>query len=275
MTWFVNYQRESQLSITDRGFAYGDGLFETIRTSSQCFFQLDDHLSRLFRGLKKLGMPFTLDQKQHLTHFLYETVLPFIHQDSVVKIMVSRGSGGRGYLPPEHCEHSIVIGILPAPDYSAQAKKGVSLSISPVPVNQNRFLAGIKHMNRLENVMAKRYLTSPDFEAVMLDGNGNVIECIQSNIFWFRQGVLCTPSLSQAGVQGTYRSGILSRQSHYLTHVSDFSIKALLSADEVFISNSLMGIVPVTRIEKTTFPIGVHTLTLQKIMQDKDKHGVV
>lgn len=275
MTWFVNYQRDDSLCVTDRGFAYGDGVFETIHASSQCFFQLNDHLSRLYRGLKKLGMPFSHDQKQQLTYFLHEKLLPLVPDESVVKIMVSRGQGGRGYLPPEHCDHTVVIGILSAPDYSLQVKKGVSLSVSPVPVNKNRFLAGIKHMNRLENIVAKQLLASSDFEAVMLDANDHVIECIQSNIFWFREGRLFTPSLAQAGVQGTYRSVILSKQSQYLVQVSDFSLKAVMCADEVFITNSLMGIVPVTRIDNTTFPIGVHTLTLQKIMQDKDKHGVI
>jgi len=273
MTWFVNYRLDTLVSVADRGLAYGDGVFETIRVTPNYFLQIDDHFSRLYRGLSKLGMPLSLEQKYTLADFLYSDVLPMIDKESVVKIIVSRGKGGRGYLAPEHCIHSIIIGILPAPDYQVHRIKGVSLSISPVPVSSNRFLSGIKHLNRLENVMAKRFLEESDFEAIMLNERQELVECIQSNLFWLRQGVLYTPSLQQSGVQGTYRKAIMENQENYTIQIGHFSLPDLMAADEVFITNSLMGIVPVIHITGRSFPIGIHTRKLQILMQAKDMHG--
>ncbi|MBU2024982.1 MAG: aminodeoxychorismate lyase [Gammaproteobacteria bacterium] len=274
MTWFVNYRLDNSVSVADRGLAYGDGVFETILVFPKQFLQINYHLSRLYRGLSKLAMPFSLEQKSSLHDFLHSDVLPLIREESVVKIIVSRGVGGRGYLAPENCIHSIIIGILPAPNYQAHREKGVSLSISPIPISSNRFLAGIKHLNRLENVIAKQFMTGSDFEAIMMNGNQELIECIQSNLFWCKQGILYTPSLEQSGVQGTYRKAIIQNQCNYTVQVGRFWLSDLMSADEVFITNSLMGIVPVICVTGVSFPIGVHTRKLQILMQAKDMHGV-
>ena len=274
MTWFVNYTLDSSVSLTDRGFLYGDGVFETIKTIPNIFFQLEDHFSRLYRGLAKLGMPFPEDQKITLHDFMQFTILPLISCESVVKIIITRGEGGRGYLPPNDCCHTIVIGILPAPDYSSEQERGVSLSVSPVTVNTNPFLAGIKHLNRLENVVAKQHLASSDFEAIMLNNNGELIECIQSNIFWFKGNVLYTPSLDKAGVEGTYRQLILENQVNSKVEIGHFTLASLMDADEVFITNSLMQIVPVTNVVDKSFPIGSLTRKLQISMQSKEKHAV-
>jgi 4-amino-4-deoxychorismate lyase len=273
MTWFVNYRLEKSVSVADRGLAYGDGVFETIRAFPQCFLQIDDHLSRLYRGLYKLGMPFSSDQKKVLSDFLDKNVQSLIRDEAVVKIIVSRGEGGRGYLAPEPCIHSIIIGILPAPNYQDHHAKGVSLSISPVPISSNRFLSGIKHLNRLENVMAKRFLKVTDFEAIMLNDRQEVVECIQSNLFWVEKGIFYTPSLHRSGVQGTYRKAIIENQERYTVQVGHYSLSDLMVADEVFITNSLMGVVPVIHIAGTSFPIGIHTRKLQISMQAKDMHG--
>ncbi len=274
MTWFVNYRLDSSVSVVDRGMAYGDGVFETIRATPHVLFQLNDHMSRLSSGLIKLGMPFSFEDQKTLTHFLNLHILPLVNEDSVVKIIVTRGEGGRGYLPPENCTHTVIIGILPAPDYQIHQEKGVSLSISPVPVSSNRFLAGIKHLNRLENIMAKRFLASPDFEAIMLNVNNELVECIQSNLFWIKEGILYTPSLELAGVRGTFRKNIIENQVNYSIQVGRFPLSTIMSADEVFITNSLMAIVPVTSVAGKSFPIGLHTRKLQILMQAKDEHDV-
>ncbi|MGO3739740.1 aminodeoxychorismate lyase [Marinomonas foliarum] len=273
MTWFVNYRLDNSVSVADRGLAYGDGVFETIRALPHSLLQTEDHLSRLFRGLSKLAMPFSIDQQNTLKSFLNFQVLPLINEESVVKIIVTRGEGGRGYLAPENCIQSIVIGILPAPNYKVHQEKGVSLSVSPVPVSSNRFLAGIKHLNRLENVIAKRFLMPFDFEAIMLNADKELVECIQSNLFWYKQGVLYTPSLEKTGVQGTYRKAIIEQQAEYIVQVGRYLLSDLMAADEVFITNSLMGIVPVVGVTGMSFPIGCHTRKLQILMQAKDMHG--
>ncbi|WP_133012897.1 aminodeoxychorismate lyase [Marinomonas flavescens] len=273
MQWFINYQQDL-ISPSDRGLAYGDGLFETIKVSSAGFEYLDEHIERLSRGLKKLAMPYSVAQLAQLRFFLHDSILPLVNKESVVKIIVTRGEGGRGYLPPKECQYTILIGLADAPDYQVQKNRGVALGVSDVPVSENPFLAGMKHLNRLENVLAKQKLDDQHFEDVMLDGHGYVIECIQSNIFWFKAGVLYTPSLSQAGVQGVFRHHILSDQTRYHAEIGNFPLHTLKQADEIFITNSLMGIVPVISLLGSSMPIGVHTQQLQQLMQTKDVHDV-
>lgn len=273
MTWFVNYKKNSTISPSDRGFSYGDGVFETIHASPDYIFHIEDHLVRLYRGLLKLGMPFSMEQKNTLRGFLFTQVLPLIKQVSVIKLIVSRGEGGRGYMAPEHCVHTVVIGILPAPDYQDHQRKGVSLSVSPVPSNSNAYLAGIKHLNRLENVLAKSYLPATDFESIMLTDQKILVECIQSNLFWFYRGVLYTPSLNKSGVQGTFRKRIIHQQDSFTIQVGCYCLSDLLKAEEIFIANSLMGIVPVNAVSGKSFPIGVHTRKLQLLMHSKEIHA--
>lgn len=272
MNWFVNYRVDDAILPADRGLAYGDGVFETLHATPVALLQLDSHLARLYKGLNRLGMPFSIQQKQQLEGFLSASVLAQINSDSVVKIMVTRGEGGRGYLPPKEPSHTVCIGILPYPDYSLQQQQGVSLSISPVPIASNRFLAGIKHLNRLENVMAKQFLSDADFEAIMLDDKGGVIECIQSNIFWFKDGEIYTPSLELSGVEGTYRKQIIKHLDGDV-QLGCFKLDDVLSADEVFITNSLMKMVPVIKIADTSFVYGSLTKALQYEIQRKEKNA--
>lgn len=274
MKWFVNYYQDDMLSASDRGLAYGDGVFETLKASPYGFYQLNDHLSRLTRGLKRLRMPLSDESLLHLRAFLFDVVLAEVDEFSVVKIIVTRGEGGRGYLPPDDANHTILIGIGVAPDYSVQQSRGVHLDVSPVPVSSNRYLAGLKHLNRLENILAKQRLSVHCFDDVMLDSDGNVVECIQSNIFCFINGVLVTPSLIKSGVQGTYRKHILESQSIYSVNVCTLPLKQLQQADEIFIANSLMGIVPVISFQNHSLPMGENTLRLQQLMQTKDVHDV-
>lgn len=274
MTWFVNYQIAATLPIADRGLAYGDGVFETIHVVNHTPISLDLHLQRLKRGLKRLVMPLTNDQHQQLLIFLSRHLTTYLPEQGVIKIIVTRGEGGRGYAPPEKPQHNILIGLLPAPDYQQQQSQGVQLALSPIRLSNNPFLAGIKHLNRLENVLAKQQLPKHAFEALMLDQQGHVIECIQSNIFWFRNGHLYTPQLNESGVSGTYRQRILSQQQRFSVYIARFTLADLQQADEVFITNSLMKIVPVTAIAEHTFAIGHHTRTLQLDRQLKDHNDV-
>jgi len=274
MTWFVNYTLDTSIAPADRGLAYGDGVFETMHANQNGFIRLSSHLARLYKGLEKLLMPFDAEQKEQLSYFLH-TILPdYLDSDAVVKIIVTRGQGGRGYQPPQMVTHTIIIGILPFPDYQAESLQGVGVSLSPIPVNANPYLAGIKHLNRLEHVIAKQHLALNDFEAIMLDSQGNVIEGIQSNVFWFKDGCLCTPALDHAGVEGTYRQAILAEMATQTTFIESFTAKHLLAADEVFMANSLMKIVPVVRIDRQTFAIGPRTKKLQSLMQAKEMHGI-
>ncbi|SBS38097.1 Aminodeoxychorismate lyase [Marinomonas spartinae] len=274
MKWFVNYYQDDMVSASDRGLAYGDGVFETIKASPYGFYQLDDHFSRLTGGLKRLGMPFSEEDAQRLRQFLFDEILSETDDFSVVKIIVTRGEGGRGYLPPNSPKHTVLVGVGGAPDYTLEQRHGVRLGLSPIEVSRNRYLSGLKHLNRLENVLAKQHLLAQHFEDIMLDYLGNVVECIQSNIFCFHNGSLMTPSLAEAGVQGTYRKHIMASQSLYPVNICELSLNDLKQSDEIFITNSLMGVVPVISLQGCSFAIGENTLRLQQLMQTRDVHDV-
>ena len=276
MTWFVNYLKSNSIDICDRGFSYGDGVFETMLVRNGVILAEQYHRQRLWRACLRLSIPFTLLQVDDAFHFIRKNAIKT--GDQCVKLILTRGLGGRGYLPPEKPDVNLIIGFLVAPDYQKETEFGVSLTVSQVKASINSTMAGLKHLNRLENVLAKQDLSlfnqthsmTPCFESVLLDDDGKVVECVQSNLFWIKSNMLCTALLNKSGVQGTFRSQILA---NYLggVNLGRFTLDNVLSADEVFICNGLMGIVPVTAIysdnHRFEFVIGKKTKYLQCLIK--------
>lgn len=252
MTWFINYIESDSISVSDRGFSYGDGLFETLLLNNGKILTPQFHQERLLRGCQRLSIPFSFDELKKAFTFA-EKQAP-LNGFVCVKLIISRGSGGRGYMPPDRPSITLAIGILSAPDYGYLAKQGVRIAVSGIRSSMNSSLSGLKHLNRLENVLAKQHLAQLNlhddalFEAVLLDDNEHLVECIQSNLFWFKGGVLYTPLLNKSGVQGTMRAKIISL-ARYQINVGHYCLDDLLAADEVFICNSLMSVVPVISIK--------------------------
>lgn len=276
MTWFVNYLKSDVISANDRGFSYGDGVFETLLVDNACILSCDFHRQRLMRACRRLSLSFSAKDLDNTFQFIQDNARSDGRE--CVKLMISRGSGGRGYLPPINPNLTIVIGFLSAPDYHSYAAQGVSLTISNVKASMNSTLAGLKHLNRLENVLAKQDLADINqkkhsdvfFESVLLDDDGYLVECVQSNLFWFKNNVLHTPLLNRSGVQGTLRSRLLNLTSDNVI-VGRFVLDDLLRADEVFICNSLMSVVPVMHIENQQaqycYGVGLKTKRLQMLIE--------
>lgn len=263
MKWFVNYQEISALSVADRSIAYGDGVFETLLLTNGKPNSISLHKQRLQRAMLRL--------KFNEASIDYDQIFDFIEQQSdsqqkhqVAKIIVSRGSGGRGYLPPQEPNYSIIIGISPYQKNSESEQQGVRLELSNISCAINRSVAGLKHLNRLENVLAKQDLSTDCYEGIMLDEDGYLVECIQSNIFWFKDKVLYTPLLNRSGVQGTMRNKI-NQFMHGVVQIGQYPIEALLDADEAFICNGLTRVLPVRELKGfRTFEIGKQTRLLQQ-----------
>ncbi|WCN09499.1 aminodeoxychorismate lyase [Marinomonas mediterranea] len=260
MVWFVNFQKTEHLSVNDRGFSYGDGVFETMLFQNKEVRHSQLHQNRLRRSLQRLFF----DAKSSLD---LNGIWSFIHANApsfgesvLVKLIVTRGEGGRGYLPPEHPQLNVLIYFGKPPCYANERVNGVKLGVSSIPTSINPSVAGLKHLNKLENVMAKRELASGFYDALMLDPKGYVAECIQSNIGWFKNNLLYMPSIVDSGVQGTMRSFILEEFDGVI-NVGCFTLDDLLRADEVFVCNSLMGISGVVSIEnpRTLGCIGIET----------------
>jgi 4-amino-4-deoxychorismate lyase len=253
----VNGIAQTQINITDRGFQYGDGLFETIAifNGKPCF--LNRHLARLTLSCLRLKIPVP-DLN------LLQTEITELCQNSdlaVLKIIITRGSGGRGYRQPEPIQATRVLSLHPFPNYSDDYQhNGITARFCQTRLSLNPTLAGLKHLNRLEQVLARAEWQDEVLEGIMLDINDHVIEGTMSNLFYVKNQQLYTAKLTQAGVAGIIRALIIEHES-VIEH--DYSQAELLAADELFICNAIIGIFPIKQLAEHQFSVGNKTRHLQ------------
>jgi 4-amino-4-deoxychorismate lyase len=236
---------EAQLAtLADRAFQYGDGLFETLRLQAGAVRFLDAHLDRLRHGCERLRIP-PPDASQltaEITRVANGT------REGVVKIIVSRGRGGRGYRPPDPSSSTRVVALhpLPAPDTGPIALRWCDTRLARQPL-----LAGLKHLNRLEQVLAQGEWNDESIqEGLMLDTEGELIGGTSSNVFIVRDGALLTPDLRYCGVRGVMRAQVLSCARRLGIAVSEEPLwpEDLHAAKEVFVTNAVRGIRPVASL---------------------------
>lgn len=278
----VNGLRAASIPVTDRGLLYGDGVFETIRLQQQTPLLLDEHLDRLTRGCKVLGLEFAVrDIADHIGLLLQQAEVMEhhrTHESSVLKIIVTRGDGGRGYAPAANQQCRIILQLHPFPSgYDAYASTGISCIVCQHPVSDNPALAGIKHLNRLDQVMGSRELqraseADPSVqEGLMCNSHGQLIEGTRSNLFLNIAGRLCTPDLGTAGVAGIMRDALLAwwRRQGTTVEVRPVTRDELQLASEVLICNSVIGVWPVTRIDmnNNSEPVALHQHELARAAQ--------
>ncbi len=230
--------------VGDRGLAYGDGLFETIACDRGRALALDRHLDRLAAGCRRLRIPVP-DRPRLAADIAAEAGAL---GRGVVRLIVTRGSGGRGYRPPENMLPTRLLGTHPWPEIPpTNAAEGVLLALCATRLGLNPALAGIKHLNRLEQVLASMELPAAAAEGLMLDAAGHVVEGTRSNVFLVLDDVLVTPLLSRCGVNGIMRGLVLDAAvaAGRRCAVRDVEPRELLRAQEIFVCNSLIGIWPV------------------------------
>jgi 4-amino-4-deoxychorismate lyase len=180
---------------------------------------------------------------------------------------VTRGSGGRGYRPPAEVKITRVLLRYPWPDYpAAWAETGIELRICRTRLGSNPLLAGMKHLNRLEQVLARAEWTEGAAEGLMLDAEGHVVEGTMTNVFASRQGLLVTPALDQAGVAGVTRRHILENveREGISVRVRRLSLDEFLNSEEIFVCNSIAGVWPVNRVESRRYAVGPMTRLAQR-----------
>lgn len=259
--YLVNGEITDLLSVEDRSLHYGDGVFETLVIDNGTALHWDAHLERLDSGCRRLRIPVP-DNKLLVEEAekLLTAQSQSIRSRCVLKIIVSRGVGRRGYKPPPVCESTRIIGVFPYPDYPASYfERGVKITRCKTPLSCNPVLAGIKHLNRLEQVMAQDEWNDPRIiEGIMLNVDQQVVEGTMSNIFWVTNSHLFTPDLSKCGVEGVTRANILglAKELQIPTTIDYFDMKDLLSADEIFLSNSVFGILPVNAVDDLKLQAG-------------------
>ena len=249
----VNDEVTNKFHALDRGLAYGDGLFETMRYVNGQIPLLVAHMARLEKGCRALSIQFhselfrkRLDQV--IQHVQRSTLSPVL-----IKMIVTRGLAGRGYFPADDGEATTVIATFPMSDVPiSHSNEGIAVKICEASLPTNRKLAGIKHLNKLDYVLASREWQNEGFdEGLLLDENGNVVEATSRNIFAIKDGVLLTPSIDGCGVAGVLRAVILSEVSSDLALISrevSFAVNDLMESDEIFLCNSVTGVWPVQRV---------------------------
>lgn len=261
----INGESKEHIEISDRGFQYGDGLFETIEVRDGQAVFLKHHLERLNSGCQRLYIPFP--GADLLSLEASKLCRRWISNRAVLKIIVTRGSGGRGYRQPDVIQPTRVLSLHPYPDYpEVNPEQGIVARFCSTRLGLNPTLAGIKHLNRLEQVMARSEWNDPAIqEGLMLDVNDHVIEGTMTNLFYIKNNTLYTAVLSQSGVAGIMRRIIMTLSAdHGLSVIEHAFIKdELLSADEVFVCNSIIGIWPIKQIATMHFSVGPITKSIQ------------
>jgi 4-amino-4-deoxychorismate lyase len=267
MTILINGAPSASVSVLDRGFQYGDGIFETLAVVNGAPLLWDRHMQRFFRGATRLGLKAPAEE---LLRRETEQVCRGAPR-GVLKIMLTRGVSGRGYAPGAETMPTRTVGLLPWPDYPVERRThGVPVQFCHTLITRHNVLAGLKHLNRLEQILGRMELSGDCAEGLMQDETGHVIEGTMTNLFVVSRGTLLTPDLSRSGVAGIMRDLVLERAPVLSidSRVAGLKREDILDGDEVFLTNSLVGVWPVRRIEAREYPVGPITRRIQEAVRD-------
>lgn len=268
-TTLINGRATDTLDASDRGLAYGDGLFETMAVRDGGVPLLGLHFDRLREGCARLDLPFT-------DWAALETEIGNLAREqwrAVIKAVVTRGPGGRGYRVPDAPQCTRIVSRHAWPDWPGEWKhQGIAVRLCETRLARNPRLAGLKHLNRLEQVLARAEWRDPGIvEGLMLDTEGALIEGVMTNLFFVTENTLCTPALDHAGVAGVMRRRILEAAPglDIPCRIRPDSADGLWRAEEVFVCNSTAGIWPVTRCGDRRWPVGTITRRLMDALESE------
>jgi 4-amino-4-deoxychorismate lyase len=251
MSTWINGRRQRAVDCRDRGLQYGDGLFETMRVRGRRVRLLDFHLERLLEGCRRLGIraPSRAALRREIA------ARAALHADAVLKLIVTRGPGERGYRPTgrERATRVLSLDRLPGAAPAASAPVApVRVRMCETPIGSNPALAGLKTLNRLESVMARsEWRDAGVWEGLMRDLDGHVICGTMSNLFLRRGSTLMTPALDRCGVAGVMRRWVLAeaRNLRLRAWQGRLTWDTIGEAEEVFMTNAVAGIVSVALLE--------------------------
>ncbi|WP_337842112.1 aminodeoxychorismate lyase [Rheinheimera sp.] len=241
-------QINPELTTSDRSFNYGDGLFSTVRVSRGQLQLWPLHLNRLQQGVERLNMP-AIDEQQLTAAAKQAITAP----EQVLKLLLSRGAGGRGYGAGGIVESHLHLSVAAMPDYQPWQQQGIRVGIAQLKLGCQPRLAGLKHNNRLEQVLLKAELAATDWDDLLvLDTMDRVTEATAANLFFYTGGVWHTPQLDQAGVAGVMRELLLSQLQPQQGY---YSLSHLVQADAIFLCNALMQVVPVRQLADKVYDL--------------------
>jgi 4-amino-4-deoxychorismate lyase len=244
MRVLINGREAASVDALDRGLQYGDGLFETLAVRRGQARFLDRHLHRLREGAARLAMP--LPGPDELQEALARACPA---GQGVLKLMVTRGTGERGYRPPRRVQPTWIVAAFPWPEFApSHWSAGVRLRRCRTRLGRNAALAGIKHLNRLEQVLARAEWDDADVaEGLMMDDHDMAVGGTQSNLFARIAGRWVTPALAECGVAGIMRGAFRDWAAEQGDPVVERGLPAaeLAGASAMLLTNALIGAWPV------------------------------
>jgi branched-chain amino acid aminotransferase len=261
-------QAEALVSVFDHGFLYGDGVYETMRAYGGVIFMLDDHLVRLHRSASMIGLTVPLDMNG-IKDAVYDTMSANSLKNAYVRLTVSRGYGPIGLDPDLCAAQTFVVIVEEMKDYpKAYYEQGISTIISGTKRNLREAInPQIKSLNFLNNILAKiEAKKAGAYEAIMMNAAGHVTEGTISNVFFCRDDVLCTPSVECGILDGITRNIVLdvAIREGLMVREGEFTRDDLSAADEVFITNTTMEVMPVSQLDAVRYRVGEVARLLHK-----------
>ena len=270
-SFLVNGWPARSIDLGDRGLMYGDGVFRTLVVRAGRALNWARHFRLLAHDCARLGLACPEET------VLVGEIGRVAAGEAIVKVVVTRGSSGRGYGYPEDAGSTRIVcaypALAPVPEV---APAGVRVRRCALALAIQPRLAGVKSLNRLENVLARAEWRDPDIrEGLLADAEGRLVEGTMSNIFFTLRGTLVTPELSRCGVNGAQRSRVLdlARAGAIACEVRDASFEELGVADEVFLTGSLIGIWPVAALDALRWEPGPVARRMQRLVEDEDARG--
>jgi 4-amino-4-deoxychorismate lyase len=265
---WINGRPGGEIAVLDRGLQYGDGLFETMAYEGGRVRFLALHLERLGEGCARLGLRSW--ESSPLRAEIDAFAAAAAGTDATLKLILTRGAAlARGYaLSGQEEPTRILLRYAPlAPDPAAFS--GVRVRLAQLRLGENAALAGIKHLNRLESVLARREWSDPDIaEALLFSRSGLLISGTMSNVFLVRDGRLATPRLDQCGVAGVMRAAVARVAAVAGISFAEraLNLADLNGAEEIFLTNALTAIRPVRELAGRPLTVGPVTRRLQEAL---------
>lgn len=247
-------KNQFSISLENRAFLYGDGLFESVKVFNGRAFNLDAHLNRMFEGVKFLNLDLRMrkeDMQNQINLLLKENS---ISDAAYLKIMVFRNEGGK-YLPINNQSSYLIITETDSRKQFELNKNGIELGLFSAQLKPMSKLSNFKTISALQSVLcANEAREKGKDDCLMLNSENNIIESANSNIFYVKEGVIYTPKLSEGCVDGTMRNLIMNlKQLTFQIQETKVELEQLFSADEVFLTNSIQGVRWVASIEDSVF----------------------
>jgi 4-amino-4-deoxychorismate lyase len=256
----MNIVMTNTLSCKDRGLHYGDGFFTTVQVKDGQLALWSLHIERLQHCQQKLGFP-VLDW-QRLTEHCSKLVKNY--SQAVLKVIITRGVGGRGYTPPVSTVPTVYVSMSEYPKhYKPLFQTGLRLGVSNIRLGHQPLLAGLKTLNRLEQVLIKQdALQSNHDDVVVMDIDQCVIETSVGNIIGYTENEFYTPILNQCGIEGVYLKH-LSQNTHI--KATQIRLEQLIEMDAVLVCNSLMECMPVSQLDENIYDLNIAFRAIRRL----------